>query len=545
MSRLIALMTLILLCLLIVPIGAAQDDTTLTPTDDPADATPQLSPTPTPPPTITLTPAPTNTPRPEVPDFVFEWTEEVLYPSAIWFKLTLDVPLNALADLTLSIRAEGEATSRLLTLERLDEDIVVADPFLEIQTLWQVPPLQPLPFQAIVAYEWTVTLVDGRTATVPGVTAYVEPDRTWIFSDGPTGALNFLLPEDTLNPDTLRAGVARSYELASDNLGGARPTFNLVLDSPTHPIDPCDAQETITGGRSGLTIDCDGALVAAMLRRMGYTRFEVPALDPFLIQADLLRHVLETFYAPVWQGRDVPPWFQVGLFYFYTPEDKTALLLQTQDAVRAGRLYTLDEMMQRDSQDPLRWDAQAYTMVLYIAQQAGTDGLFALAAQAGNGESFAESYARFVAQPLEGLLPTLANYALSQRAERSAALDLYRGPTLEPTNTPSITPFPPSPTPTSTATGTATPTPTVTGFLSATPLPSLTPTPTAPPGTPTITPLPADFVVETVLPPTPVPAFTNEATELDTTGIGTVLLIVAAGLALAALIYYLRNRQVP
>lgn len=523
------------------------------PTDTPI-PTPTLaeSLTPTPTASATETPLPTMTPRPEVAEFIFDWQEEVIYPEGIWFKLVVDRPLDEIATISLTLAVSGEATPRVIDFGTILESVEVSDPFTDIELLWRVPQNNPIPLLSRVDYNWTVILQSEESEDVPGVTAYIPPgqdDLAWTLSPGPTNAINFIIPVAIgATTDVVRTNLRFTYERLSDQIG-TRPTFNYALTSPEFSLDPCAAQEVVVGVRSGVEVDCRDGLVDAVLRDMGFASVELPSLDAFTIQGRLVQDIVSGFYANAWQGSDVPAWFRVGFAYFYTPEDKRGLLLQTQSAIRSGTLLTLNQMVERDTLDTLTWDSQAYTMVLYIADQAGVDGLERLA----QGEpplegqpvrSFAERYAQITGQELGGLLPTLENWALSEVAERGASLDLYRGPTLVPTPTASNTPFPPSPTPTFTHTPTATPTPTVTGFLTATPLPTLTPIPTATPGDPTITPLPADFVFPTAPPPTPAPvsASTSDDGSTDQT-LGIFLLGAAVVLGAAIAVIYRRARE--
>ncbi|MFW5691666.1 MAG: hypothetical protein ACOCXZ_04140, partial [Chloroflexota bacterium] len=215
--------------------------------------------------------------------------------------------------------------------------------------------------------------------------------------------------------------------------------------------------------------------------------------------------IVRDFYSPLWEGRAVPEWFRAGLVAFYQPQDKLNLALRARSQARNAGLIPLARMDDPAliAADPLAWQAQAYMMVLYIADSAGTSGLYELASggDPAAGVPFAQDYLRITGQPLDALLPALQNWVFSAEAERHAGLFLYAGPTEAPSPTLTVTPFPLTATNTPTATTTATPTPTVTGFLTATPLATITPSPTITPGTPTITPLPPDFSVMTVVAP--------------------------------------------
>ncbi|MFW5691550.1 MAG: hypothetical protein ACOCXZ_03520, partial [Chloroflexota bacterium] len=237
---------------------------TATPTVTPTPEGPTETATPGPP---TPTPPPTNTPRPDVADFVFDWSEDILYPQAAYFELVLDLPLSDVAALTLNIQPQGEARGYSVDDASLRAAAVITEPFTEIEYIWTVPPQDPPRFEALVNYTWEVITGDGRTAIVPGVFAFSDPRIDWVQESSADGPLTLFYPADTINEEVLRGTLSRVYELLS-GVTGRRPAFRLLLTGPGYALDPCASQETITGPRSGVVVPCEGDVVDTIIANL-------------------------------------------------------------------------------------------------------------------------------------------------------------------------------------------------------------------------------------------------------------------------------------
>ncbi|PJF22837.1 MAG: hypothetical protein CUN56_04010 [Phototrophicales bacterium] len=490
------------------PEGTPPFFTTATPTPLPFTATPTRRPT------ATITP----TPRPDVPDFIFDWQDAVLFPTGIYFKLVIDRPLTQIQDITLTLSVDGETEPRVIPFEILRGAVVFDAPFTEIQYIWNAPPNDPPPFQAVIRYTWTVVTSQQEIANIPGVLAFRDSRYNWVESRH--NWLNLLLPENTINPEQVHDALQPIYTLLQSNTGRSLQ-FSLLLTNESYPINPCNGDLTYPGG----SVPCRGDVIEGMIAELGYSPFHASQMETERVIAELTSYLVTMFY----DGVNLPAWFINGLTYFYAPTDKRGLVELLKEAARTGRLYTLNEMQTPDETNRILWDAQSYSMVVYIARLAGVDAVFELA----RGGDFATRYQEVTGLPFEGLLPSWENYIFRQVAMDDANLSLYAGATDLPTATNTVTPFPPTATDIPTNTPTNTPTPTVTGVLSATPLPSLTSTLTPRPGTPTITPLPAGFVFPTYTPepsPTPLP------TQADAGSNSNVVLALAVAIISLAIV---------
>lgn len=524
-------------CLLLGIFPAAAQEPTETPLDGTpaATATPtetQASPTPAPP---TFTPTST----PVVPSWVTTWREEVLYPQAVRFTMTIDRPLDQILALELTINAPGEAQPRTFSPEPDEIATLTARTFTEMVFLWVIPPNNPLPFNAEVDYFWEVTVAQLGSAVLPGVFAYSDPAVRWVQDQDPNERVSLIYPEGQVDVELLRRTVQGVYTLLARNTETS-PELRLVVYSDDFPFDPChenDAgEQVIVGPVSGTELACNPQVIENILRDLNYDPFPLPSVSRSTVTDALLRYMVAEFYAPSWAGRDVPAWFQTGMTYFYLPGEKFYLLDAVRSASRTRYTFTFDEMSARDETNPVLWDAQAYTMVLYIARQIGVAQLFEFAGTAGDGEAFAESFADVVNMPLTGLLPNWNNWIFTGVAASDSSLQLYEGPTPVPSPTQTVTPFPASVTPTPTFTVTPTFTHTPVGFaFTATPLPSRTPTVTLTPAPPTITPRPPRSFEDL----TPQPTQPTNGSPLDDLDTDVVLVVGTVAVALFLLAVWL------
>ena len=548
MRRIAGLLALILVTGLAggLPVAGQSLLPTPTPTPDATPSPPTATATNTPRPTRPGPATATPTVTPEVPDFVYNWSTEIIFPQTVHFQIVVNYPLEQIAELTLTINAPGQPPRTLTRDQLLAEGLFIADTFTELRF-----PLAALrggqvwfPLLAEVELEWAVGITDGQRAVIPDAFVFNDAESPWVLEEDPDGVLDLLYAPDDVSPLPLRNGLRQVIVALAEHTGAqTAPAFSLVLYATGGVFDTCasdDEGEPIAlGPRTGVTVPCDPPLPRQVASAGGYTPLAVDAREGIGLQHTLMTYVIEQFYGPLWADRDVPEWFRVGLQTLVTPTDHSGLLELVRSAARINRVYRLDDAPGFDAPDRPLWEAQAYAMVLYTARFAELDAVYELAREGGDGESFAESFERITGRSLGALLPGWRNWIYSGVAERDAQLALYNGPTAVPSPTATVTPFPPSPTATATNTPTITPTPTVTGFLTATPLPTLTPTvsPTARP--PTLTPRPASMaIIDT---PTPAPTgFSLDDVELDAQTAATLVIALTVILVAALVAVYVR-----
>ncbi|PJF31311.1 MAG: hypothetical protein CUN52_03000 [Phototrophicales bacterium] len=507
----------------------------------------QESPTPTPTPSR---PVATSTPRPDVPDYIYDWREEVLYPVAVYFFLVIDRPLTAIQDVRLVMIVADEATPRILEFADVQPAATVTSPFTEFNLVWRVPPDNPLPLNAQVEYEWQVRLSETETTSVTGVFAYQHPNITWILDRDPQNRLDLLMPQlHNLTPTIVRQRINPIIDRLSQNTGTSQ-RFRFLLENPDYVFDPCTNQRTITSRDNKIDVPCDVSILNNLLTRLGYTRLtsQTTLLDR------IIPTIAEAFYAPLWVNSDFPEWFKQGILLMYAPGDKQYFLDAVKSASRTNTLFTLEQMNTFDEARAVLWRSQSYVMTLYMAQRIGFPALFDIARNDTTTASipFLQRYQNAMNASLDALLPTINNWIFTIQATSAASVTIYGDPTPFPSATPSETPFPPTPTDTPTNTATPTPTPTVTGVLTATPIPSRTPTNTVV-VTPSITPRPAGFrdpapplpTLPRTEQPTPFPSIEGDIQATTDSGVlvSVVLGLALIGLSVLFLIYWWTERK--
>src|SRR5262249_19553366 len=100
--------------------------------------------------------APTATPQLEQ-SFIQQWGEEIIFPSAVRFSLSIDLPPEQVTGATLTIKPESQ--SPITIPLDLGKSTLVGGSITEIAYIWQIPADNPpLLFKDIV-FDWQVTNV--------------------------------------------------------------------------------------------------------------------------------------------------------------------------------------------------------------------------------------------------------------------------------------------------------------------------------------------------------------------------------------------------
>lgn len=229
----------IIIWCLSLPLLAQEETETPIPAPD---LTEMIIPTETPTATPTLgAPTPTFTPRPDVPDYVYDWHEELLYPVAVYFFLVIDRPLTAIQDIRLVLTVEGEVESRILEFAEIALSTTVREPFTEFKLVWLIPPQNPLPLNALIEYEWQVTLSETQSTRIPGVFAYQNPQIQWVVDIDPQNQIDLLMPVlEDLTPAGIRNRFTPIYDQLTRNTG-SNTRFRFALQSDDYPFEFCKA----------------------------------------------------------------------------------------------------------------------------------------------------------------------------------------------------------------------------------------------------------------------------------------------------------------
>jgi hypothetical protein len=435
----------------------------------------------------TATPSPTE--NAVVEGYIASWEAEVLFPEAVRLELAVGRPLSQIGSLSLTINLGGDNTV-VVPVNMLEAE--VAEPYAEFVQVWEIPPDNLPRLFSELTYQWTVVGTDGEIARVEDTVEFTDPRITWIQSEDPQGFINLTIPAGEINPNRLRRDILLAYNLMSANTRQVQ-TFNILLydESITPGCDVNDDGEAVAVGLLSQTeIPCDSSLADAVYQSSGYDVVQNPGNSLASAEIVLVDYFLAQFYDRLWEGKNVPDWFRIGLSELYLPTVKTPQLASMQRRARNRQLLDTAEIQTLSTTDQAVRE-QSYAMVLYIADQIGVPALFQLASDMSSAESFEAAYLSATGQRLNALLPNLERWLFTSAAASAYNFTPYQPNTPTPTVTRTPTPFPPTETLTPTATNTHTPTPTVTGVLSPTPTATRTPTPTLTTAPPTNTPRPA------------------------------------------------------
>lgn len=478
-------------------------------------------PTETPSPTATSRfSTPTLTPTPQIEGFIAVVETELIFPQAIRFYIQIDAALVELESVVLILEREGAPPERIPI--DFETDVLIPEPDTDIEILWPIPADDPPPLFSDIRYTWEVRAESGETAQYVDTIHFLDDRVTWTRVEDPY--LTLALPLRTIEALPLVVLLNPVYDLLAANTG-REPRYRLLvydeLVPPGCTLEEDTDQPIAVGQRSGLTLPCEMEQALAIYEASDYTVLRQPSgISPAAFLTDYL---MRDFYAPLWRGGEVPAWFAYGLAQFYNPARTADLLTPAQLAARGTGVFNLSNLNTPPTAPEALtlWQAQSYGMVLYIAELAGLQGLYDLAAALGESESFEAAYEEIIGQPLSALIPGWSGWLFSQEAVRAYALNPY-GPAT-PLPSPTAT-FTASRTPTPTETLTPSVTPSVTGFLSPTPLPTLTPTMTFTPAPPSVTPRPPGSLP--TLTPIPTPTLTETLTQPEVQGGVLIALLV-------------------
>lgn len=488
------------------------------------------------------------TPQPEQA-FIQDWSQEVIFPSAVRFTLTLALPPDQVKDVTLTIKPENQ--SPITIPLDLGSTTIVGGPVTGIAYLWQIPADNPPILFKDITFDWQATSQSGQSAKIEDKFNFVDQRANWLRDLAITNNLKLTLPNgkpssSTITPaytrtgiDNLTTNLKQVADLLAANLGSI-PTFNLLVDDTTLlPICTNNAKgESVAVATSSNTeVACTPDLADKIFVLSGYTTLKLTSSTLGAIQSAVSNYIVEQSYASGWSGKNIPEWFQAGLTEFYSPDSKADLNAPALIAARSNSLLPLDVMAKTPATNTNAdlWRSESYGLVVYIASQIGVKGLFKLATDAGTAASFEESYQSATGKPINSLLGSFGRWLFTDAASGAFTFTAYQAATPSPTPTRTAT-FTLTPTPSSTPT--FTPSPTVTGVLSPTPLPSHTPTLTPPPAPATNTPRPAGSLNT----PTPTPAQNTTATNVTNTNISVGIIILAVGAIIVLIAAYILYR---
>ncbi|MBC8100342.1 MAG: hypothetical protein H7Y11_12935, partial [Armatimonadetes bacterium] len=364
--------------------------------------------------------------------------------------------------------------------------------------LWTVDPANPPRLFENLTFAWVFELESGSSDQYSSTVLYADPRTAWQTDFDTAQLVQLAIPGGRFTPSTLAEPIERVRALIRANTDAAANvetnTLRIVSFDAILPADPCRADGTLLAPQSGQAVPCDASAIAEVYVANDYQLIQTDAGGYNQVQDAVAGQLFDALYSALWADDEIPDWFRYGLRRFYAPGVNGAELDTARRYLRTNRAIS-DLTITPDVALLPMWQAQSYSTVLYMAEQLGVPGLFALARDLATGDSLPTLYESATGQSLASITPAWSNWVFTQAAQNAHQYTPYlpptRTPTLTLTRTPTITRTP-SPTLTLTLT------PSVTGVLSSTPsdTPTITPTFTL-----SVTPRPAGSLNT----PTPAP----------------------------------------
>lgn len=437
-------------------------------------------------------------PSPIPPDYLRNEQNHVFFSEGLYSYFELTRPASDFAAVIFNVTQPGWLGSTRIIYD-IDDIATSQDTFTQVSHLWQVPLDNPPTLFRGLTLQWDFIDIYGETESWSEILLYADPRTAWRTDSPGSVKVPLAIPSRALDVDRIRASVIDVYDLMAVQTG-QQPELQYVFYDSSVPVSPCITDEN---GNSVLRvpvvgvdfIPCDPERAQQIYIANGYTPIVLAQLNDERILDAVTLDMFNVFFRNqiANNGSDIPAWFLDGYARFYSPSDSFQLLETSRSAERINRNY--DQMPESpvEGQSEI-WQAQAYGMVLYMADQIGIENLFQLGQRVLNGEALDSVYEELSGQSFESVIPNWRNWIYKQSTEGDYIYNPYISATLTPTATASNTLLPPTATQTSTVTLTPSRTPTLT----------TTPSPTQ---TPTVTNTPVFTVTFTA---TPVPAATPQ-----------------------------------
>ena len=441
-----------------------------------------------------------STPTPET-GLIYGFRAEVLFPVVVRFFVGINASLDQITQANLTISQDGA----LLVNLSLDPTLYTSEDSTpsaaELVYDWDLSsgPV-PRPF-APLDYRWEIKTADGETSVAESSVIFL--DRTqlpWQTVGRPPLVVHFA--NSDIAAETIWEEAMAAYGLFNHNTERTI-LFEAVVYDPT--TDYCE-ERTIPGSdevelfivsrEDEHQYDCSREAFARLYDEAGILFLERESFGYTEMQDFLITTIVRAAYRDLWGEAQVPDWFEVGLALMHRLSGRASALEVVRTAARTQTAYDLNDLateLPGDANYPDRalWEAQSYTLVMYLADHFGAQAPFTLAREVvqQNGDFDAALATLNDGAPFD-LWSDWNRWIFTSAAEKALNWTPYQDTTPTPTATATATPITPSPTPLPTHTSTYTTTPTIVGDLpnpvvitTYTSTPRRTPTNTAlPPG---------------------------------------------------------------
>ncbi|MCS6872352.1 MAG: hypothetical protein NZ571_12950 [Anaerolineae bacterium] len=448
-------------------------------------------------------PTPSVTPNRTLVPLLTRAESEMLFPAAVRFSVTANVPFEDVSTLYLRIYQPDGALNIAPLLTPRQHGIPLDAKTALFTYVWEFTPEEaPMPFTPL-RFEWQVQSTEGLSVASgeflfqDTLRNAPQPVNRWQ-SIGTT--LQLYSHNADLALDLLHQNAMRVFELVAQQTDVA-PSQRIVIYDPDVTFclrnladvkaPPYIESRTIGGTRRA----CDPNAALAIYERYGFTLLRRQTLALNELQDRLTDLIVSRAYAVLWENAPpIPEWFKAGLAQLYNTTPNSSALGIVRERLRTNRpLLTLPELTRlpesSNASEQRLWQAQSYLLTLYMAERVGAQAPFAFGRALAEAQDFESAFQTFFGVNVATFYAEWQAWLRTERAERAVRwtpyLETTPTPTFTATITPTRTPLPPraSPTPLPTITPARFPTntPFVTATFTALPPGSLrrpTPTPT-------------------------------------------------------------------
>jgi hypothetical protein len=334
--------------------------------------------------TPTLTPSPT----PEA-GVIVRHGYELIFPVELEFSLIVSVPPSDIqsGEVILSQDSGFQQTIPL----NLDTDINLANAdSLEIRKAIRFELNNaPRPFERL-DYEWRLNSVRG-TDNLERWLLFQPDDVEWQHT--PADALRMYWHDDNLAANILREELQPAIDQIASHTGTS-PSLDFAIYSPDFEIcvpDEEDESTLVYPGHPQYSCSLDD--LRDYYGNHGIAFIQPPDSGFDTLQNEMIEVMVIQAYAPGWVGRGVPVWFAEGLAQLYRQNINVGAVEIARSAEAQDMLLPpsrLENLLPDDADafDQRLWDAQSYTLLLYLADTFGEDAPIDLATAFPEAESF-------------------------------------------------------------------------------------------------------------------------------------------------------------
>ena len=162
---------------------------------------------------VAFTHAQSTNPTPQAEQaFIQDWSQEVVFPAAVRFRLTLALPPEQVSAVALIIKPDSRPTVTIPI--DLSSTIIVGGQITGIAYIWQLPSDNPPLLFKDITFDWQATSPSGQRAKIEDKFTFADQRVNWLRDLPVTNAIKLTLPNG-ISATTTGTPAAYTRTLAS------------------------------------------------------------------------------------------------------------------------------------------------------------------------------------------------------------------------------------------------------------------------------------------------------------------------------------------